>query len=268
MRASTSRELKAAVRDYWNTHPCGTEKSSAAKYSRTYYDELEQRRYEREPEIFSFAQFTRSYGQRILEVGVGAGADFLQWVRSGAKAHGVDLTPEAIQHTERRLEAYGLKAEELRIADCESLPYEENSFDLVYSWGVIHHSPNTEQALRELVRVCRPGGSCKLMVYNRHSLVAFRLWLKYGLLAGKPWRSLSRVVYHHMESIGTKAYTRKEVEAMLSPLSVENVRIEPTITYYDVKDVTNKLYGLLSGAVARIIGDRFGWFLCVQFHKR
>ena len=92
-------------------------------------------RYQIEPEIFAFAQFTRYRGQRLLEVGIGAGTDFLQWVRAGAKAHGVDLSREAVDHVKHRLQVYGLSAEDVRVADAENLPYEDNTFDVVYSWG-------------------------------------------------------------------------------------------------------------------------------------
>jgi ubiquinone/menaquinone biosynthesis C-methylase UbiE len=262
-------ELKSQVRDYWNTQPCGTQFSESSKYSKEYFDEIEEHRYTVEPEIFSFAQFTRFHGQKILEVGTGAGTDFLQWVRAGAKAYGIDATSEGIQHLRQRLEVYDLEAEEVKVADCESLPYPDNSFDLVYSWGVIHHSPNTPQALREIIRVCRPGGICKVMVYHRHSLLSYFFWVKYALLKGKPWRSLSWCLFHHMESIGTKAYTRKEIRSMLSDAPVDNIRIEPMLSYYDRMGRFSKLFQSIAKVLAVMLGgNRVGWFLTIQFTKR
>ena len=84
MESSIPEKLKAEVQTYWNSSPCGTEFSSAERYSKNYFDEIEQHRYLVEPEIFAFAQFTRFYGKKVLEVGIGAGTDFVQWVRSGA----------------------------------------------------------------------------------------------------------------------------------------------------------------------------------------
>ena len=92
-----AEEPKGEVAAYWNRATCGTDVTLATKYSREYFEEIEHYRYRMEPEIFSFAQFTRYRDKRVLEVGVGAGTDFLQWVRAGAKAYGVDLTPAAVE---------------------------------------------------------------------------------------------------------------------------------------------------------------------------
>ena len=80
--------LKGQIKEYWNREICGTAVASSEKYSRQYFDEIEDSRYSIEPEVFSFAQFTRFRCQKVLEVGVGAGTDFIQWVRAGAKAYG------------------------------------------------------------------------------------------------------------------------------------------------------------------------------------
>ncbi|MBL4587981.1 class I SAM-dependent methyltransferase, partial [Candidatus Babeliales bacterium] len=150
---NNQEQLKKKMFEYWNAASCGTELTDKKKFSKSYFEEIEEIRYKIEPEIHSFAQFTRFYNKKVLEVGVGAGTDFMQWIRAGANAYGIDLTAEAIDNVRHRLQVYELSAEEIRQADAEQLPYENNSFDLVYSWGVIHHSPNTEQCLKEIVRV-------------------------------------------------------------------------------------------------------------------
>jgi ubiquinone/menaquinone biosynthesis C-methylase UbiE len=212
---------KRAVHEYWNSHPCEAPRNPRLKrFSREYFEAIEAARYDRHPAIMAFAQFPRYHGRRVLEVGVGVGTDFVQWVRCGADAYGVDLTREAIAHVEHRLAVYGLHACEVRIADCEDLPYRDDSFDLVYSWGVIHHTPNVCRALEEIVRVCRPGGICKLMVYNRHSLAAFYVWVRRALLSGHPWYSFSRCIACYVESPGTKAFSYREIREMLSRLPV------------------------------------------------
>ena len=261
--------LKGQVRDYWNRQACGTEFSRGEKYSRRYFDRIEQHRYAVVPEIFSFAQFTRAHDKKVLEVGVGAGTDFLQWVRAGARATGVDLTTEAIAHVERRLELYGLQAEEVRVADCEKLPFEDGRFDLVYSCGVIHHTPDTRRALDEIVRVCRPGGQVKVMVYHRHSMVSYVLWIKQALLKLRPWKSLSWCLYHHMESEGTKAYTAGEIAAWLEDHEVDDVKIYPYLTYYDLLGASRSFFRSAARVVSNLLGHhRVGWFLFVEFTKR
>lgn len=260
--------LKAEVQAYWNARSCGTDAARAEKFSRAYFDEIEQFRYESEPYIFSFAQFTRYHGLRVLEVGVGAGTDFIQWVRAGAEAHGVDLTDEAVAHVEQRLKIYGLRAAEVRTADAESLPYPDDHFDLVYSWGVIHHSPSTVRALQELVRVTKPGGEIKVMVYNRHSLHTFYRWGRYALLRGKPFMSFAQVLHHHMESLGTKGYTLREVRAMADALPLENVVVAAPVNRYDL--LYNKPWPARVAArlLACVLGhNRCGFFLTLQARK-
>jgi ubiquinone/menaquinone biosynthesis C-methylase UbiE len=263
------RTLKRAVHDYWNAGVCNAEDGIAPKYTREYFDQIERARYSTQPEIFSFAQFTRAHGLKVLEIGVGAGTDFLQWVRAGAHAYGVDLTEAAVEHTKRRLEVYGLKSEEVRVADAEALPYRSDSFDLVYSWGVIHHSPDTNRALSELVRVCRSGGRLKVMVYHRHSLLAYRTWIRFALLRAHPERSLAWALAHHVESAGTKGYTVSEARRMLRRLPVKDVRVRPMLSSYDVLGDLGGVWEAGATAIANLLGgNRVGWFLAIEATKR
>lgn len=264
-----AHKLKDKVHDYWNKEPCGTNVAKSEKYTKEYFEEIENYRYSLEPQIFSFAQFTRYHGKKVLEVGVGAGSDFIQWVRAGAIAYGIDLTPEGIEHVKYRLELYELKAENLKVADAEAIPYPNDFFDLVYSWGVIHHSPNTIKALEEIIRVTRPCGSCKIMVYNRHSLWAFFLWAQKALFRGRPWKSLSWCLYHFQESLGTKGYTRKELKNILCKYPINRVKIVTYLTYADKLELSEKkIIRLLGQLVYLFFGrPRFGWFLTVEFNK-
>ncbi|MCX6153911.1 MAG: class I SAM-dependent methyltransferase [Candidatus Kapabacteria bacterium] len=261
--------MKQQVQQFWNNQACGTQFTDKEKYSKEYFEDIEDLRYRQEPEIFSFAQFTRFRDKKLLEVGVGAGTDFLQWARAGAVVYGIDLTPEAVEHVHHRLSLYGLKAEEIKVADSENIPFPDNFFDIVYSWGVIHHTPDTPKAMREIIRVCKPGGTCKVMIYHRHSLLSYFFWIKYALLKGKPWMSLSKVLWNHMESIGTKAYTIKEVHQMLKMNTIENLKIQPVLTYYDKMTRFNKLFRLCAKLVANLFGyNKVGWFLTIEFNKK
>lgn len=260
--------LKQRVHDYWNAQSCGTDAATSGKFTRAYFDEIEAFRYESEPYIFSFAQFTRYHGKKVLEAGVGAGTDFIQWARAGADAHGIDLTEEAIAHVQHRLAVYGLPPADLRVADAENLPYPDNTFDLVYSWGVIHHSPDTPKALAELVRVLKPGGELKVMIYNRHSLHTFYRWGRYALLRGKPWMSFAQVLYHHMESEGTKGYTLEEARQMMGSLPLEDIKVSAPINRYDL--LYNKPWPARAAArgLASILGhERCGFFMTLQATK-
>ena len=253
--------LKSEVQKFWNRLSCDTQVASAPKFSREYFEQIEVFRYRDQPFVHAFAQFSRYRGKRVIEVGFGAGTDFIQWLRAGASATGVDLTPEALDNLTHRIGVYQLPApKQIMVADAEQLPFDSNSFDLGYSFGVLHHSPDTEKAIAELVRVVSPGGEIKIMLYNRHSICVFNQWVKSGLARGKPFQSLSKVLWHHFESVGTKAYTRNELKCIFAKLPLENICVHTEITSTDYLAASavpplNFLYRLL----LRIGGYSWNW---------
>src|SRR3954453_719498 len=141
METTVEREgLKGQVHDFWNRQSCDTHIAASDKFTRDYFEEIETFRYRDQPCIHAFAQFTRYYGKRVLEVGFGSGTDFIQWLRAGVVATGIDLTEEALDNLNHRIKVYGLPApERIQVGDAEALPFEANSFDLGYSFGVLHH---------------------------------------------------------------------------------------------------------------------------------
>lgn len=249
-------QIKEQVKDYWEQEPCGSGVAESAKYTKAYFDEIEEHRYRLEPFIHQFAQFTRHRGKKVLEVGVGAGTDHLQFARAGVLLSGIDLTEAAIKMVKKRLAIEGLSSD-LRRADAENLPFESNSFDYVYSWGVLHHTPDTVKALAEVHRVCKPGGKICIMLYHRRSLLALQVWLRYGLLKFKPIMSLRSAVYHHVESIGTKSYSLGEMKQLFC--QYKSATITPVLTTYDTKPVPSVLIKYLPQA--------WGWFLVAQAVK-
>lgn len=152
----------------------------------------------------------------------------------------------------------GLRAE-LRRADAERLPFADASFDFVYSWEVIHHTPNVRAAAREIVRVVRPGGRVCVMIYHRHSLVALQCWLLNGLLRGRPFRSFTDVIANHIESPGTQAFTVSEAQQFFGGLRA--LKATTVVTPYDVRFAR---FRYLPGWIQRLIRSRFGWFLVVE----
>ena len=263
--------LKTEVKAFWNQQSCETQYARSEKFTREYFEQIEQWRYADQPFIHSFAQFTRYHGKRVLEVGFGAGTDFIQWLRAGARASGIDLTEEAFQNLSRRIRVYDLpEPEELKVGDAENLPFPTGKFDLGYSWGVLHHTPNTEKAIAELVRVVKPGGEIKIMLYNRHSLLAYKCWLKQALLKGRPWKSLRWCLWNYIESVGTKGYTKAEVRKILAPLGVTDIRFETFVTSADRivrRSFLSRVCDSLLGVLIWLTGSRLGWFICVSGRK-
>ena len=216
---------KQQVREFWDRASCGEIYAEGVGLR----DRLEAQaamRYRLEPYIRGFARFGEGAGRDVLEVGVGMGADHLEW----AKVHprrlaGVDFSARAVEFTRARLDLHGAKSS-LAVADAENLPYAAGSFDLVYSWGVLHHTPDTARAVAEVRRVLRAGGTARIMVYQTHALVGYLLWLRYGVLAGRPGRGLEDIYAHHLESPGTRTFTGEQARELFRGFSHVTARVE------------------------------------------
>src|SRR5437867_6398486 len=137
---------RSAVRDFWDAHPCGAGTSDLPRGRRDYFDAVERHRYELNPEMVEMADFPSARGLDLLEIGCGMGTDLVQFARAGARVTGVDLTPQAVTITRQRLNLYGLRGE-TRLADAEALPFADATFDRVYSFGVLHHTPDTARSI-------------------------------------------------------------------------------------------------------------------------
>lgn len=271
-------DLKSAVRDHWETETCGTRYGSSSE-RRQYFQEIEDSRYAMEPYIPAFAQFANAAGQKVLEIGVGAGSDFSNWVRNGAHATGIDLTEAAIQLTEEHLDAFNEDTSQvvLRSADAENLPFDESSFDLVYSWGVLHHSPNTEQAFREVRRVLRPGAEFRGMIYHLPSWTGWMVWTMQSLLKGKPFQSTQQSLFNHLESPGTKAYSLDEARALLERAGFVDIRLQTRLNPGDLMlirlsekydtPIHRVLYRVYPRWLVRLLGDRFGLNLMIEARR-
>jgi len=221
---------KQRLHDFWNEASCG-EKLYLSGLTQKDYEEQARVRYELEPYIAEFADFETAKGQRVLEIGVGLGADHQCFAQAGAELFGIDLTKRAVEYTRQRLTEFGLSSY-LEVGDAEQLVFSDRTFDCVYSWGVIHHSPDTPQAISEIWRVLNFGGVARIMIYHKWSLVGVMLWIRYSLLCLRPWRSLDWVYSQYLESPGTKAYTIKQAEQLFSAFG--SVEIRTVLTHGDL----------------------------------
>jgi SAM-dependent methyltransferase len=267
-------QLKEQVRQHWAEEPCSTRGHDPAD-RRRFFAELEAERYRHEPHILDFARFERGRGKRVLEVGIGAATDFTNWARHGSILTGVDLTQEAIDLARERLDLEGLHAD-LRVADAEQLPFEDGSFDIVYSHGVLHHTPDTARAIAEVRRVLKPGGVALLMLYNVRSWTAWLAWAVHCAGKLRPWKSPRWAVYHFIESPGTKAYTEAETRALLAGFDID--RMSTALIGADLMQMTpSRRY---DGRLARLafrfyprwliraIGPRFGFARLIEARAR
>lgn len=223
-----------ATRGQWSADPCGAVYGKDLEFgSREFFDEVERQRYQAYgpwmPEVMEFNAFA---GKRLLEVGCGMGTDLLQFARGGASVTGVDMTPRSVEISRQHFRVYDMDAD-LALTDAERLPFADESFDVFYSNGVLHHTPNTEEAIREAHRVLKMGGTAKVMLYYRSSWgYWFELMFRHGVLKGELFRGLSgedlmSKYVEYNEGGGrplVKAYNKGEVRKMFSIFS--RIRIE------------------------------------------
>jgi SAM-dependent methyltransferase len=175
------------VKSFWASNPCGERFIDAAKRSsyEQFFAEYDRFRYGLESHIPRCLDEIDFAGKRVLEIGLGLGADAEQIIRRGARWNGVDLTQQSVDHVETRLALRDLPFESLQQASALDLPFPDDHFDIVYSHGVFHHIPDVERAQTELARVVKPVGRVVLMLYATRSLnylVSIALIRRVGLL--------------------------------------------------------------------------------------
>lgn len=263
---------KQHAREQWSQDPCGAK--YGAKYgfaTREFFDEVERHRYEEYAPWMPFVMgFNDFKGKRLLEVGCGMGTDLLQFARGGAICTGFDLTPRSVEVSSLHLGLYDMRADFV-LGDGERLPFADESFDVVYSNGVLHHTPDTEQAVREVHRVLRPGGVAKVMLYHRNS---FYYWteiiLHRGVLRGhflrghSPEEIMSRYVEYseHEARPLVKVYSQSQARTLFKPFGEIKTEVEQMI-----REELRILRPLVSEKAFRRLRRSAGWNVIITARK-
>jgi ubiquinone/menaquinone biosynthesis C-methylase UbiE len=157
------------VQAFWGTEACGSHFVETQRGTPEFYEDYRQFRYRTEWHIPLLVPFAEQRGKKVLEIGCGNGADGVMFARAGAQYTGVDLTEAAVEATRTHFQVMGLKGT-FQIENAERLSFSDESFDFVYSHGVLHHTPHPESAFAELHRVLKPGGKAVLMLYHKRSI--------------------------------------------------------------------------------------------------
>jgi len=263
----------AQVRDYWNARPCNIRHSPQPVGSREYFDEVEARKYLVEPHIPAFAEFQRWAGKRVLEIGCGIGTDTLNFARAGARVTAVDISEKSLDLARRRANVFELSDRiDFRIADAEVLSeaIPPEPYDLVYSFGAIHHTPNPGRVVEQVRRhFVHTGSEFKVMVYHRRSWKVFWILLAEG--KGAFWKLDELVARNSEAQTGcpvTYTYTPASARSLLRGFRVESLFVDH-IFPYRIRDyvqyrcVKNWYFRILPPAVFRAMERRWGWHLCV-----
>jgi SAM-dependent methyltransferase len=290
-------DLKERVRAFWEEHPCGTKFSDAAMGTREFFERVETHRYEKEGHILEAAEFAATGGLRVLEIGCGLGTDGAQFAKAGAVYTGVDLTEAAIELARERFRLFDLPGD-FRVADAENLDFPDASFDLVYSHGVLHHTPDTARAVREVHRVLKPGGRAVVMLYHRDSYnyrVGIRVLRRAGarlLKSESGMKLINRMTGEPLESLREHAQLLNGANGSLSadellsqstdgagnPLARVYSRGEARELFKDFRDVELRAYflnkrfipiagNLLSRSMEAKLASRWGWHLWIYAKK-
>ncbi|HEV7680623.1 MAG TPA: methyltransferase domain-containing protein [Pyrinomonadaceae bacterium] len=296
--AEVNENLKERVRAFWQANPCGVKFADAAPGTRHFYELVEAHRYTKEWHIPIAADFAGARGLKVLEIGCGLGTDGAQFAEAGADYTGVDLTEAAVELARKRFELFDLPGK-FQTADAENLAFPADSFDLVYSHGVLHHTPETAKAIQEVHRVLRPGGRAVVMLYHRGSYnyrVNISLLRRAGAqllrwdagvklvnkLTGEPLDSLrdhARLLKAEKESyLKPDEFLSQNTDGAGNPLARVYSRKEARELFKDFSEVTLKTYflnkrwlpvigNLLPRPLESRLAARWGWHLWIYATK-
>lgn len=275
------------MRNFWDSAPCGANFSTANE-PREFIAETARVRYQREPHIPAVARFEDFADRSVLEIGCGIGADGASFASAGARYVGVDLSAESAALAKKRLALLNLSGEVV-VTNAQQLPFAGESFDHIYSFGVMHHSPSIEAIVDEMHRVLRPGGTFCVMLYNKSSInysieimgirriVRWLLWPSFSPLLLARMTGIPRVTLEgHRASLGRKM-TRAQWISMNTdgpdcPLANVYSRTDVLRLFKGFDQVSTEVYyfnrahwpGVGRILPAEFLGRRWGWHRIVR----
>ncbi|MBI2100022.1 MAG: class I SAM-dependent methyltransferase [Candidatus Vogelbacteria bacterium] len=243
MRLAEMIQTIETVRQYWDRQPCNSTDFTPDKY-------------QLEPHIPGFAQFNRWTGKKVLEIGVGIGYDASNFARAGAYYTGVDLSEKSLELCRKRFEVYGLggrfyhgNAETLS----SFLPVE--SYDLIYSFGVIHHTPHPEKVFEEIKKYCSPDTEIRIMLYARWSWKVLRIILVQG--RGAFWKR-DELVRNYSEAQANcpvvNIYSFGEIRRLLRDLEIIEMKKDYLSLWGREKGLIERLPRFFRQWLARWLG--------------
>ena len=262
------------VRQYWDRRPCNIRHSPQPVGTRAYFDEVEARKYFVEPHIPRFAEFERWRGRKVLEIGCGIGTDTVNFARHGAEVTAVELSAKSLEIARQRVEVYGV-ADRVRLfsGSAEELAsfVPRQTYDLIYSFGVIHHTPHPERVLEQARQFTGAGSTLKIMVYHRWSWKV--LWIVLGYGKGQFWRTAELVARNSEAQSGcpvTYTYSRREARRLVesqgfrvTDLFVDHIFPYRIADYIQYRYVKAWPWSWLPQSASRWLEKRFGWHLCL-----
>jgi 2-polyprenyl-3-methyl-5-hydroxy-6-metoxy-1,4-benzoquinol methylase len=232
------------VEEYWDKRPCNVRHSTAEIGTKKYFDEVEERKYFVEPHIPQFAEFQKWKGKRVLEIGCGLGTESTNFARAGALLTVVDLSSKSVELCKKRFEIYNLNATFI-VGNAEELTDilpKDVKFDLIWSFGVIHHTPNPEKIIEQMKQLLSPNGELRLMVYSKVSYKLFFLMKELGVW---DFAQANQIISEFSEAQTgcpvTYSYTFNEIKSLLNGFQIVDMK-KDHIFPYKVPEYKNYQY--------------------------
>jgi SAM-dependent methyltransferase len=250
------------IKTYWNNQPCNIKHSSYKVGTKEYFEEVEKRKYFVESHIPEFAEFAKWKGKKVLEIGCGIGTDAVNFAKNGAEYTGIELSDRSLEITKERFKVYELNGTffNLDAQNIEELSKVGGDFDLIYSFGVIHHSPNPQKIIDNCLSLLKPGGTLKLMVYAENS------WKKMMIDGGLDQ-------YEAQANCPVAfTYSKEEIHKMLKlfrNIDIHQDHIFPykIPEYKQYKYLKEEWFEHIPEKIFKVMEKKLGWHLCITCQK-
>ncbi|MER6369473.1 class I SAM-dependent methyltransferase [Streptomyces mirabilis] len=247
-------EARSAARNQWSANPAGTNHAAAPEGTPEFYEQMTRSRYALQPWLPDLLRSWVPPGGRVLEIGCGAGTDHSVIAGIAGATAAIDLASHGAWLTQRRLELEG-RPGTAQVADAEDMPFPDQSFDGVYSFGVLHHTDHPERAVAEMWRVMRPGATFMVALYHKHSMFAAQKAVEYVVRLrwrSQKWRDFLPELEYGAANLEQRPlvllYSRRDARNLFSRFHDVRVRTEhPALRGHLLPD------GL----------RRFGWYVVV-----
>lgn len=263
-----------SVVEYWNRRPCNIKHSSAEFGTTEYFNQVESRKYFVEPHIPIFAEFEKWTGKKVLEVGCGIGTDTINFMRAGSNITSIDVSDKSVEITKHRARVFGFNPDAISCQNIQDFSSDEK-YDLVYSFGVIHHTENPKKAIEAISRVQDSGQELRLMLYSKFSYKLF-----WAMHENDRWdiSKMDDTIREYAEAQTgcpiAYTYTFDEIRNLVSPwyevvdIRKDHIFIWDVENYKNYKYVVDKAWAGVSQETLKSMEKELGWHTLVWCRKK